>query len=115
MNFENSQQIVASYNDSSYRSVTNTTINNYITDSFNSHHTGHWRGLVAKRFDGDVTAARAWLAQLGRHAYAQQALAGTCLAHKLALWPHPGQPEAFAAAWRQALAFTLADIEEVQP
>ena len=41
MNFENSQQIVASYNDSSYRSVTNTTINNYITDSFNSHHPGH--------------------------------------------------------------------------
>lgn len=41
MNFENSQQIVASYSDSSYSSVTNTTINNYITDSFNSRHTGH--------------------------------------------------------------------------
>ena len=74
-----------------------------------------WRGLVQKRFGGDVTAARAWLAQLGRHAYAQQALAGTCLAHKLVMWPHPGQPEQFAAAWRSRLAFTLADVPEVQP
>lgn len=73
-----------------------------------------WRGLVQKRFDGDVTAARAWLAQLGRHSYAQQALAGTCLAHKLALWPHPGQPETFTAAWRQSLAFTLADVPELE-
>lgn len=73
-----------------------------------------WRGLVARRFGGDVTAARAWLAQLGRYSYARQALAGTCLAHKLALWPHPGQPEVFAAAWRQSLAFTLADAPEIQ-
>jgi len=75
-----------------------------------------WRGLVQKRFDGDVTAARAWLAQLGRHAYAQQAIGGTRFEYRLqTLWPHPGSPEQFAAAWRQSLAFTLADVPEVQP
>lgn len=75
-----------------------------------------WRGLVAKRFEGDVTAARAWLAQLGRHAYAKQAIGGTLFEYRLqTLWPHPGAPGEFLAAWRQTLAFTLADVPEVQP
>jgi len=75
-----------------------------------------WRGLVAKRFDGDVTAARAWLAQLGRHAYAKQALEGTRFEYRLqTVWWHPGQPEQFTQRWRQSLSFTLTDVEEVQP
>lgn len=75
-----------------------------------------WCGLVQKRFDGDVTAARAWLAQLGRHSYARQAIGGTVFAYRLqTVWPHPGNPGEFLAAWRQSLAFTLADIPGVQP
>lgn len=75
-----------------------------------------WRGLVDKRFDGDTTAARAWLAQLGRHSYARQAIGGTRFEYRLqTIWAHPGAPGEFLAAWRQALAFTLADVEEVQP
>lgn len=75
-----------------------------------------WRGLVARRFDGDVTAARAWLAQLGRHAYAKQAIAGTVFEYRLqTIWPHPGAPETFLADWRSRLTFTLADVKELQP
>lgn len=75
-----------------------------------------WRGLVAKRFAGDVVAARAWLAQLGRHAYAKQAIAGTIFEYRLqTIWRHPGQPEQFTQQWRQSLAFTLDDVQEVQP
>jgi hypothetical protein len=75
-----------------------------------------WRGLVAKRFDGDVTAARAWLAQLGRHAYARQAIGGTRFEYRLqTVWKHPGDPGEFLAAWRAQLNFTLADVDEVQP
>ena len=75
-----------------------------------------WRGLVQKRFDGDVTAARAWLAAVGRHSYARQAIGGTRFEYRLqTIWRHPGAPEQFAATWRQSLAFTLADVEEVQP
>lgn len=44
MNFDNSRDIIASYSDSSYSSITNTTINNYITNSFNRTHTGHNAG-----------------------------------------------------------------------
>ena len=74
-----------------------------------------WAGLVTKRFDGDITAARAWLAQLGRHAYAKQAIGGTRFEYRLqTLWPHPGAPEQFLAQWRQRLAFTLADVQEVR-
>lgn len=39
MQFENSRDIVASYEDSS--SYSSTTINNYITNSFNRTHTGN--------------------------------------------------------------------------
>jgi hypothetical protein len=75
-----------------------------------------WRGLVQKRFEGDVTAARAYLAQLGRYSYAKQALQGTVFEYRLqTVWKHPGRPEQFLAAWRQSLAFTLADVEEVTP
>ena len=75
-----------------------------------------WRGLVAKRFDGDVTAARAWLAAVGRHSYARQAIGGTVFEYRLqTIWRHPGEPETFLAVWRRRLAFTLADVEEVQP
>lgn len=75
-----------------------------------------WHGLVDKRFDGDMTAARAWLAALGRHAYATQALQGTSFEYRLqTVWRHPGRPEQFLSQWRQALSFTLADVEEVAP
>jgi hypothetical protein len=71
-----------------------------------------WRGLVAKRFDGDATAARAWLAAVGRHSYARQAIGGTRFEYRLqTIWRHPGSPEQFSAAWRQSLA----DVEEVRP
>lgn len=74
-----------------------------------------WRGLVEKRFGGDGVAARAWLAQLGRHTYARRAIEGTVFAYRLVtVWPHPGQPEQFVAAQRQALAFTLDDVEEME-
>lgn len=74
-----------------------------------------WRGLISKRFDGDVTAARAWLAQIGRHAYAKQAIGGTVFEYRLqTIWRHPGSPEQFVAAWRQSLAFTLADVKELE-
>jgi hypothetical protein len=75
-----------------------------------------WRGLVEKRFDGDVTAARAYMAQLGRYSYAKQALEGTRFEYRLqTVWKHPGEPREFLASWRQSLAFTLVDVEEVQP
>jgi len=75
-----------------------------------------WHGLIAKRFDGDVTAARAWLAAVGRHSYAKQAIGGTVFEYRLqTIWRHPGEPETFLADWRRRLAFTLADVEEVQP
>ena len=75
-----------------------------------------WRGLVAKRFDGDVTAARAWLVDVGRHSYARQAIGGTRFEYRLqTIWRHPGSPEQFVAQWRHSLAFTLADVTEVQP
>lgn len=35
-----------------------------------------WLGLVQKRFNGDQTAAKAYVAQLGRHSYARQAISG---------------------------------------
>ena len=74
-----------------------------------------WAGLVAKRFDGDHIAARAWLAQLGRHAYAKQAIGGTRFEYRLqTIWPHPGPPDQFLAEWRRRLAFTLADVEELR-
>lgn len=44
MNFENSSDITSSYSDSSYSSITYTTINNHIYDSFNRTHTGHNAG-----------------------------------------------------------------------
>lgn len=44
MNFDDSRDIIASYSDNTYSSVTNTTINNYITNSFNRTHTGHNAG-----------------------------------------------------------------------
>lgn len=75
-----------------------------------------WLGLVEKRFAGDTAAARAWLAQLGRHAYARQALEGTRFEYRLqTVWWHPGRPEVFLAAWRQSLSFSLADVQEVMP
>ena len=75
-----------------------------------------WRGLVEKRFAGDTAAARAWLGAVGRHAYARQALQGTRFEYRLqTIWRHPGQPEQFTQQWRQSLAFTLDDVQEVQP
>lgn len=76
-----------------------------------------WRGLVAKRFDGDTTAARAWLAQLGRHAYAKQAIEGTVFEYRLqTIWRHPGSTGEFLTQWREALnAITLDNVQEVQP
>jgi len=75
-----------------------------------------WAGLVAKRFDGDVTAARAWLAAVGRHSYAKQAIGGTVFAYRLnTVWRHPGSPSEFLSEWRQSLLFTLNDVQEVTP
>jgi sarcosine oxidase delta subunit len=73
-------------------------------------------GLVAGPFQGDITAARAWLGQLGAHTYARQCLQGTPLEWRLeAIWKHPGTCEQFLNQWRQSLAFNLTDVEVVEP
>jgi len=75
-----------------------------------------WLGLVAGPFGGDVTAARAYVAQLGRHTYARQCIGGTRFEYRLqTVWRHPGAPGEFLEGWRQSLNFTLADVQEVEP
>lgn len=75
-----------------------------------------WAGLVSGPFCGDTTAARAWLAQVGRHTYARQCIEGTRFEYRLnTIWRHPGTPEQFTAAWRESLNFSLADVEVVEP
>lgn len=72
-----------------------------------------WAGLVAGPFYGDTAAAKAWFAQLGRCAYAQQCLLGTRFEYRLlTIWKHPGQPCEFMESWRRSLSFTLADVPE---
>lgn len=75
-----------------------------------------WAGLVAGPFQGDKTAARAWIAQLGRHTYARQCIGGTVFEYRLnTIWRHPGTCAQFLVQWRESLSFTLADVQEVQP
>jgi hypothetical protein len=74
-----------------------------------------WLGLVQKRFNGDQTAAKAYVAQLGRHSYARQAISGTVFEYRLqSVWRHPGTPEQFLAHWRQQLAsITIESVHEL--
>lgn len=53
-----------------------------------------WRGLVAKRFDGNEGLAKSWFGRLGAHAYAMQAVGGTSL-ESTTPYKHPGSPEDF--------------------
>lgn len=76
-----------------------------------------WAGLVAKRFNNDQAAAKAWIGQLGRWAYAKQ-FVGTqtsMMAMRFATcFAHPGQPEQFASEYNSRFAFTLADVPEME-
>lgn len=74
-----------------------------------------WLGLVQKRFAGDHTAARAYVAQLGRHSYAKQAIGGTVFEYRLqTLWAHPGTPEQFLSHWQQQMSFTIESVGELR-
>lgn len=74
-----------------------------------------WLGLVQKRFSGDQTAAKAYVAQLGRHSYARQAIEGTRFEYRLTtIWRHPGTPEQFLSHWQQQLAgITVESVNEL--
>ena len=68
-----------------------------------------WEGLVQRRFNGDITAAREWLSRIGKWEYARQAQitrSGT--------FQHPGNPETFLQEWRQRLNFRLSDVTELK-
>lgn len=68
-----------------------------------------WEGLVRKRFDGDVVAAKEWLGRVGSWAYARQTGIFRSYAFR-----HPGTPEQFLAEWRKRMNFTLADVGEME-
>ncbi|TXG77461.1 hypothetical protein E6Q11_02745 [Candidatus Dojkabacteria bacterium] len=76
-----------------------------------------WQGLVQRRFAGDRAAARAWFAQLGRWAYGLNYRKPN---GEYARWvkqpfrQHPGQPETFAAEYRQRFEFSLADVQPME-
>ncbi len=73
-----------------------------------------WRALVAKRFDGDERAARAWWGEIGAHTYAKQ----VDLPMLKACFAHPGTPEEFVAArrrmWAQVNSITLSNVHELE-
>ncbi|MCB0182652.1 MAG: hypothetical protein KDE31_00225 [Caldilineaceae bacterium] len=62
-----------------------------------------WRGLVAKRFDGDERAAKLWVGAIGAYHYDQR-LAGLGW-YLRPVFPHPGQPTEFRARLYQAGLF----------
>lgn len=74
-----------------------------------------WAGLVRKRFNGSEATAKAYVAQLGRYAYAK--MFDRSARTPLMQWrfenffAHPGTPEQFAAQFD----FTLEQLPEVRP
>ena len=68
-----------------------------------------WLALVEKRFQGDMTAARAWVGAMGAWAYDTPYRAmgwGT--------FPHPGSPEEFLQRYRANLeGITLNSVTEL--
>lgn len=68
-----------------------------------------WAGLVAKRFDGDVAAAKDWLGRVGAWEYARQAQIT-----RQSAFQYPGTPETFLAEWRRRFEFSLADCGELK-
>lgn len=76
-----------------------------------------WAGLVAKRFNNDQAAAKAWIGQLGRWAYGlnyRRADGEYMPWVKPGFRQHPGKPEQFAAEYAQRFEFTLADVPELE-
>jgi hypothetical protein len=67
-----------------------------------------WRGLVQKRFGGDVAAAKDWLGRVGAWEYARQAQI-----QRRGCFQYPGTPETFLADWRRRFEFSLADVGEM--
>lgn len=70
-----------------------------------------WRGLVEKRFDGDMEAAKEWIGRVGANQYAKQAQIFRSYAFQ-----YPGRPEDFVAKRAErnkALEFTLSDVGEL--
>ncbi|RIK32948.1 MAG: hypothetical protein DCC55_35910 [Chloroflexi bacterium] len=74
-----------------------------------------WAGLVRKRFKGSEATARAYVAQLGRYAYASmfdpRARTPMMQWRFENFFAHPGTPEQFA----RQFDFTLDDLREVRP
>lgn len=68
-----------------------------------------WRGLVQKRFGGDVAAAKDWLGRVGAWEYARQAQI-----RRTGAFQYPGTPETFLVKWRQRFEFSLADVGEMK-
>ena len=68
-----------------------------------------WRGLVQKRFGGDVAAAKTWLGKVGAWEYARQAQIT-----RRGVFQHPGTPEQWLEEWRRRFEFTLADVGEMK-
>ena len=68
-----------------------------------------WRGLVQKRFGGDVAAAKTWLGKVGAWEYARQAQIT-----RRGVFQHPGTPEQWLEEWRRRIEFTLADVGEMK-
>lgn len=76
-----------------------------------------WEGLVRKRFQGDSSAARAWLAALGMYAYGlsyYHPTTGYASWVKECFKMHPGSPEQFLMEWRRRLDFRLSDVGELK-
>jgi hypothetical protein len=69
-----------------------------------------WRGLVRKRFQGDVGAAREWVGAIGAWAYD-----APYRAKGWGSFPHPGPPEEFKQRRDQSIqAISLNSIQELQ-
>jgi hypothetical protein len=67
-----------------------------------------WLGLVEKRFNGDMGAARAWVGAIGAWA------ADLPYADLFPAFPHPGTPEEFKQQRDQTLAgISLGNVEEL--
>jgi hypothetical protein len=69
-----------------------------------------WFGLVQKRFEGDVGAAKAWVGAIGAWAYD-----APYRAKGWGSFPHPGTPEQFKRQRDQLVeAISLTNVQELQ-
>jgi hypothetical protein len=69
-----------------------------------------WLGLVQKRFQGDIGAAREWVGAIGAWAYD-----APYRAKGWGAFPYPGNPEEFKQRRDQAIdSISMGNIQELQ-